>query len=54
MNRPLQWLGIAFAVWLLGAGVIVVALVPDHIGDGLVFWTGGFALLAFISSKERG
>ena len=53
MNRVLQWAGIALAVWLLGAVVIVIA-VPDHIGDGLVFWTGGLALLAFISWKERG
>ena len=54
MNRAIQWAGIALAVWLLGAVVIVVAVVPDHIGDGLVFWTGGFALLAFMSWKERG
>jgi hypothetical protein len=43
----------ALAVWLLGAMLIVTA-VPDHVSDGLVFWTGGLALLAFVSWKERG
>ena len=53
MNRAIHSAGIVLAVWLLGALVIVVAA-PDHIGDGLVFWTGGLALLAFILWKERG
>ena len=55
MNRAIQWAGIALAVWLLGAVGIVVAVPPQiDIGDGLVFWTFGIAVLAFISWKERG
>ena len=53
MKRAIHSAGIVLAVWLLGAVVIVVA-VPHHIGDGLVFWTGGLALLAFVSWTERG
>ena len=53
MKRAIHSAGIVLAVWLLGAVVIVVA-VPDHIGDGLVFWTGGVFLQAFIPWKERG
>lgn len=55
MNRAIHSAGIALAVWLLGAVVIVVAVPPQiDIGDGLVFWTFGIAVLAFISWKERG
>jgi hypothetical protein len=53
MSRVSNWACIALGVWLLGAMLIVIAL-PDHVSDGLVFWTGGLALLAFISWKERG
>ena len=53
MKRAIHSAGIVLAVWLLGAVVIVVA-VPHHIGDGLVFWTGGLALLAFVLWTERG
>jgi hypothetical protein len=53
MMHPLHWACMALAVWLLGAMLIVTA-VPDHVSDGLVFWTGGLALLAFVSWKERG
>lgn len=55
MNRAIYAAGIALAVWLLGAVVIVVAVPPQiDIGDGLVFWTFGIAVLAFILWKERG